>query len=346
MWIRGGWLASLTVLVGCAGGPARVESWSPPSPCARAVVLVVDGAGGFTGSYNALSQAVQDFGLPLASAVYRVDPRRSAAVLSGSDRHGVRPGDGPTPGGAGAAGSTGKPPGKPIVLMGAQRRRHLGGPGLRGEHYLRSPWSASCCWLPPCRGVTICDRLSTSPRGAALMRSPARGVIVSTWVWGSALQTRNHRRQTRGSRRSHRVLQSLPDCGRRGPLRCQTAPVPLGSVGSLDRQRGPAATAPIGRPFCARNCCPCCVRGQGESGGFRRGTARSGRPVHLRRQTQTKLGQQLGRLVEVFQAHHFDRAVHVAVGECQPGPSPRPRATAASHWHRCRLAGARREPAP
>jgi pimeloyl-ACP methyl ester carboxylesterase len=62
---RSGWLVGVTALVGCAGGPTRVESWTPPTCDARAVVIVIDGAGGFPNAYQALSRIVQEQGQAL-----------------------------------------------------------------------------------------------------------------------------------------------------------------------------------------------------------------------------------------------------------------------------------------
>lgn len=53
------------LLAGCAGGPARIVTLSPPAPQTRAVVLVLAGAGGYTGVYKAMTRTVQDQGLPL-----------------------------------------------------------------------------------------------------------------------------------------------------------------------------------------------------------------------------------------------------------------------------------------
>ena len=65
MLLRNGWLVCLAALVGCAGVPTRVESWSPPPSEARAVVVVIDGAGGFQNVYQPLSRFVREQALPL-----------------------------------------------------------------------------------------------------------------------------------------------------------------------------------------------------------------------------------------------------------------------------------------
>jgi pimeloyl-ACP methyl ester carboxylesterase len=50
---------------GCAGAPMRIETLPAPVPGARAVVLVIDGAGGFTTVYDALDRTIKEQCLPL-----------------------------------------------------------------------------------------------------------------------------------------------------------------------------------------------------------------------------------------------------------------------------------------
>src|SRR4051812_966165 len=52
------------VVSGCAGVPARVESRASPRE-ARAVVLVVDGAGGYQNTPRAIAEVVDEDRLPL-----------------------------------------------------------------------------------------------------------------------------------------------------------------------------------------------------------------------------------------------------------------------------------------
>lgn len=55
----------MLLLAGCAGGPARIETLSPPMPGTRAVVLVLAGAGGSQSVYQAMKRTVGEQGLPL-----------------------------------------------------------------------------------------------------------------------------------------------------------------------------------------------------------------------------------------------------------------------------------------
>jgi pimeloyl-ACP methyl ester carboxylesterase len=55
----------VVLLAGCAAGPPRIELTSPPPAGARALVLVIDGAGGFPSVYKAVSRTVKEQELPL-----------------------------------------------------------------------------------------------------------------------------------------------------------------------------------------------------------------------------------------------------------------------------------------
>ncbi len=57
------WLV-LPLMAGCAGVPARVESYAPPVP-ARGIVIVVDGAGGYPTASRSITAAVEQARLPL-----------------------------------------------------------------------------------------------------------------------------------------------------------------------------------------------------------------------------------------------------------------------------------------
>jgi pimeloyl-ACP methyl ester carboxylesterase len=65
MLFRCGCVPWVLGLVGCASGPARVESWCPPPLDTRAIVVVIDGAGGSPDGYNSLSRVVREQALPL-----------------------------------------------------------------------------------------------------------------------------------------------------------------------------------------------------------------------------------------------------------------------------------------
>lgn len=62
--VRGGWVAGVVALVGCVGVPASVQCFAPP-PCeAKALVVVIGGAGGSKSSYNSLTRVVAEQCLP------------------------------------------------------------------------------------------------------------------------------------------------------------------------------------------------------------------------------------------------------------------------------------------
>jgi pimeloyl-ACP methyl ester carboxylesterase len=62
--LRWAWLLTAALPLGCAGPPARIESRYPPQT-ARAVVFVVDGAGGYQLAPRSISCTVDELHLPL-----------------------------------------------------------------------------------------------------------------------------------------------------------------------------------------------------------------------------------------------------------------------------------------